>query len=186
MQRNEIRQTVNEQFFQSLSESGTQITALPQDQLKAIVDSMADAMFAAIAAVEDEQSSVPADVTAMSARAIEGEDDDVEETELWRGRPYFSIGTIYVLTTQRIRIIKGVVGKRIDDIELVRIRDIRVKQHMGERMMAVGDITILSNDQSSPETILQNIKQPIEVHDMIRKAMMAEKKRRGFAYREEM
>ncbi|MCB0061696.1 MAG: PH domain-containing protein [Caldilineaceae bacterium] len=186
MQRDEIRQTVSTQFFESLAESGTQITALPQDQLKAVVEAMGDAMFAAIAAVEDEQSGVPADVMAMSSRAIEGEEEDVEETELWRGRPYFSIGTIYVLTTQRIRIIKGVVGKRIDDVELVRIRDIRVKQHVGERMLAVGDVTILSNDQSNPETVLQNIKQPVEVHDMIRKAMLAEKKRRGFAYREEM
>lgn len=184
MQQDAVRQIVSTQFYQSLAETGTQVTAVPEDQLRAIVNSMADGVFAAIAAVEDEEMAAPRG--AMAAHNNGGEYEEMEETELWRGRPYLTIGTIYVLTTQRVRILKGVLGKRVDDVELVRIRDIRVKQHPGERMFGLGDITILSNDQSNPETILHNVKQPLEVHDMIRKAMLAEKQRRGFSYREEM
>lgn len=187
MQREEIRQTVSTQFFQSLSENGIQITAVPQDQLKAIVDSMADAMFAAIAAVEDEQMGMPASRSAsVPAYATEGELEEVEETQLWRGRPYMTIGTVYEITTQRIRIIKGVLGNRIEEVELVRVRDTKVKQHMGERMLDIGDITVLSNDPSMPELILHNVKNPIEVREMIRKATIDEKNRRGLRYREEM
>jgi len=187
MQRDEVRQTVSTQFFQSLSESGTQITALPPEQLKAIVDSMADAMFSAIAAVEDEQSAIPASRSMTTpAYATEGALEEVEETHVWRGRPYLTIGTVYEITTQRIRIIRGVLGNRIEEVELVRVRDTKVKQHMGERMLDVGDITVISNDPSSPEITLNNVKNPIEVREMIRKAMMDEKNRRGLRYREEM
>jgi hypothetical protein len=187
MQREEVRQTVSTQFFQSLSESGTQITALPQDQLKAIVDAMADAVFSAIAAVEDEQMTMPASrAAAVPAYATEGELEEVEETQIWRGRPYMTIGTIYEITNQRIRVIKGVLGNRIEEVELVRVRDTKYKQHLGERMLDVGDITIISNDPSMPELVLHNVKNPIEVREMIRKATMEEKNRRGLRYREEM
>lgn len=187
MQRDEVRQAMSAQFFDSLASSGTQITALPQDQLKAIIDSMADAVFAAIAAVEDDQMSMPASRSAaIPAYATEGELEEVEEVQLWRGRPYMTIGTIYEITNQRIRVIKGVLGNRIEEVELVRVRDTKYKQHLGERMLDVGDITVLSNDPSMPELVLHNVKNPIEVREMIRKAMMDEKNRRGLRYREEM
>ncbi len=187
MQRDEVRQVVSTQFFQSLAETGTQITAVPQDQLKAFVDSMADAVFAAIAAVEDEQTGMPAGRSAATpAYATEGELEEVEETQIWRGRPYLTIGTVYEITTQRIRVIKGVLGNRIEEIELVRVRDTKFKQHLGERMLDVGDITIISNDPSMPELVMHNVKNPVEVREMIRKATLAEKDRRGLRYREEM
>ncbi len=187
MQRDEVRQAVSTQFFQSLAEAGTQITALPQDQLQAIVNAMADSVFAAIAAVEDENIGVPMGRSAATPMYNSEEPmEEVEEVQIWRGRPYLTVGTIYELTTQRIRVIKGILGNRIEEVELVRVRDTKYKQHLGERMLDVGDITIISNDPSMPELTLHNVKNPIEVREMIRKAMMEEKNRRGLRYREEM
>jgi len=112
--------------------------------------------------------------------------EEVEEVQIWRGRPYMTVGTIYELTTQRIRIIKGILGNRIEEVELVRVRDTKYKQHLGERMLDVGDITVISTDPTTPELVLNNIKNPIEVREMIRKATIDEKNRRGLRYREEM
>ncbi len=187
MQRDEIRQLVSSEFQRSLAETGVQITALPANQLQAIVSAMADSVFAAIAAVEDEDADVPT----YAPRTINplGEDtmtQDVPEQQLWRGRPYLTIGTIYEITSQRIRVLRGVFGNHIDEVELVRVRDTTVKQHMGERMLDVGDITILSNDPSHPELVLNNVKNPIEVRELIRNAVNKEKERRGLRYREDM
>ena len=112
--------------------------------------------------------------------------EEVEEVQIWRGRPYMTVGTIYELTTQRIRVIKGILGNRIEEVELVRVRDTKYKQHLGERMLDVGDITVISNDPTTPELTLHNVKNPIEVREMIRKATIDEKNRRGLRYREEM
>ncbi|MEZ4726774.1 MAG: PH domain-containing protein [Caldilineaceae bacterium] len=184
MQRDEVRRVMTSEFQRSLAESGTQITAVPQNQLQAIVNAMADGVFAAIAAVEDEEMHM-----AAPARSTLGEPmmtEDAPEQQLWRGRPYLTIGTVYEVTTQRIRVIKGLLGNHIDEVELVRVRDTRVKQHVGERMLDVGDITILSNDPSNPELVLNNVKNPIEVRELIRNAVIKEKERRGLRYREDM
>jgi len=187
MQRDEIRKIVSSEFQRSLAETGTQITALPPNQLQAIVGAMADSMFAAIAAVEDEEVRMPAFANSMAgAGGEQAMTPEAPEQQLWRGRPYLTVGTVYEITSQRVRIIKGLLGNHIDEVELVRVRDTRVKQHVGERMLDVGDITIISNDPSNPEIVLNNVKNPLEVRELIRNAVNKEKERRGLRYREDM
>ncbi|MBX3014228.1 MAG: PH domain-containing protein [Caldilineaceae bacterium] len=187
MQRDEIRNIVNAEFQRSLAESGTQITALPPNQLQALAGALADSVFAAIAAVEDEETSLaPLPHNLVRPTGEPEMTQDVPEQKLWRGRPYLTIGTIYEITSQRIRVIKGVFGNHIDEVELIRVRDTSVKQHLGERMLDVGDITILSNDPSHPELVLNNVKNPLEVRELIRGAVNKEKDRRGLRYREDM
>lgn len=191
MQRDEIRKIVSAEFQRSLAETGTQVTAIPANQLDAIVGAMADSVFAAIAAVEDEDFGQPAVASraAMPAAISAGGSEmteSVPEQQLWRGRPYLTVGTVYEITSQRIRVIKGLLGNTIDEVELVRVRDTRIKQHLGERMLDVGDITIMSTDPTNPELVLNNVKNPMEVRELIRNAVIKEKDRRGLRYREDM
>ena len=74
MQRDDVRKVVTAQFYQSLSESGVQISAIPQNQLQAVVNSLADGVFAALAALEA-NSDTPAPVAAAAlAASSSGED----------------------------------------------------------------------------------------------------------------
>ena len=206
MQRDEIRKVVAEQFYNSLTASGVQITAIPSGQLRAMVDAMADSIFAVIAAVEMEgDQPIPTPVapatTATPAAIppkytltpnpdepgpINPAGDTAEERRIWHGRPYLTIGTRYELTTQRLRIYRGILGNQIEEIELIRVKDSRVKQHMGERMLNIGDVSIFSADPSTPEIVLENVHDPIQVRELLRKAVMDEKARRGLYYREDI
>jgi len=192
MQRDEVRKTVTAQFYQSLSESGVEITAIPQSQLQAVVNALADGVFAALAAVDAESDTMVNSNLVASRSASPAQMDEpqvlgeVEETMLWRGRPYLTIGTVYELTTQRLRIIRGILGNQVEEIELIRVRDTRIKQHLGERALNVGDVTILSNDTTAPEIILNNVNDPLAVRELVRKAVQAEKERRGLRYREDV
>lgn len=179
MNRQEVRNVVTSQFYQSLADSGVTVDAVPQAQLQAVVNALADGVFAALDSLESEGDRA---ITPAAAN----DDPAAEETLLWTGRPYLSIGIRYELTTQRIRVIRGLLGRSIEEIELVRLRDTSVRQHMGERMLNVGDVTIVSNDPSNPEYTLHNITNPADVREMIRRATMTEKQRRGLHYREEM
>ena len=187
-----MHQVITARFYQSLAQSDVEITAIPQPQLQAIVNALADGVLAALDAgpgtaplllsgSEAEQPFVEAE---RPAAAIE---DHLETEELlWSGRPYLSIGVRYELTTQRVRLVRGLLGRNYNEIELVRVRDTSVAQHVGERALNVGDVTIVSNDPSHPEFTLHNVKKPMEVREMIRKATLQEKQRRGLLYREEM
>ncbi|MBX3002130.1 MAG: PH domain-containing protein [Caldilineaceae bacterium] len=180
MLKEDLQRKITARFYQSLAASGVEITAIPQNQLHAIVNALADGLIEAID-VLDEDAQIPA-----QAEARPSDNNDVEETVIWTGKPYLSIGVHYELTTQRLRVIRGLLGRSVEEVELVRIRDTSVTQHMGERMLDVGDIEIVSNDPSHPLFKLHNVKKANDVREIIRKAVMTERSRRGFAYREEM
>jgi hypothetical protein len=191
MQRDEIRKTVTAQFYQSLSESGVQVTAIPQNQLQAIVNGLADGVFAALAAVDAAHDTLAGNnitgvTRAANAQAAPQDAVPHQEQLLWRGRPYLTLGTVYELTTQRIRVLRGMLTNNVDEIELIRVHDTEVKQHVGERILNVGDIVIFSDDNTSPELQLDNVQNPVEVRELIRKAVLEERTRRGLTYREVM
>ena len=189
MDEQQVRQVVTARFYQSLSDSDVEISAIPQAQLQAIVNALADGLFAALDAMESEaeQSAAAAGAPAPTTHLAGAGADDAETEELiWTGRPYLSIGIRYELTTQRLRLIRGLLGRSYHEIELVRVRDTSVNQHLGERALNVGDVAIVSNDPSHPEVTLHNVKNPMELREMIRKATIREKERRGLHFREEM
>lgn len=187
MQRDQVRDAVTQQFFQSLQDQGVEISAIPRPQLEALTKAIADSVFTVLASLERESDE-------YASRPLAEEDEipqklpepSAEEVLLWRGRPFLTIGTRYEITSQRIRIFRGILGNIIEEIELIRVRDTRLTQHMGERMINVGDVGVLSGDPSTPEIMLHNVRRPIEVRELIRKAVMAEKKRRGFYFREDI
>jgi hypothetical protein len=179
MLKEDLQQKITARFYQSLAASGVEITAIPQNQLHAIVNALADGLIEAIDVLDDEADAPVPDLE----RPVNAGD---AEEPIWTGKPYLSIGIHYELTSQRLRVIRGLLGRSVEEVELVRIRDTSVTQHMGERALNVGDIEIVSNDPSHPIFKLHNVRKANEVREMIRKAVMAERNRRGFAYREEM
>ena len=194
MNEQTVRQVVTARFYESLAQSGVEVTSIPQPQLQAIVNALADGVFAALDAMETEadhsiaetnsRSAGPEELQTTSPAPIGGHLE--KEELLWSGRPYLSIGVRYELTTQRVRLIRGLLGRSYHEIELVRVRDTSVTQHLGERALNVGDVTIASTDPSHPQFTLHNVKDPMEVREMIRKATMREKQRSGLHYREEL
>lgn len=195
MNEQTVRQVVTARFYESLAQSSVEVTAIPQPQLQAIVNALADGVFAALDAMETEadhpfaaavtRSDDNTDAHAPDTSIPIAEPGETEEL-LWSGRPYLSIGVRYELTTQRVRLIRGLLGRSYHEIELVRVRDTSVTQHLGERALNVGDITIASTDPSHPEFTLHNVKDPMEVRELIRKATNQEKQRQGLHYREEL
>jgi len=91
-----------------------------------------------------------------------------------------------VLTTERVRIYRGLIGRNIDDIELVRLQDIDFTQNAGERIFGIGDIHLRGADPSTPEVTLRNVHQPEEVRELIRRAWLDARKRYGVSFREQM
>ena len=77
-------------------------------------------------------------------------------------------------------------GKDREDIELVRVQDIDQKQGIAERVINIGDIFVCSHDPSDPQVVLRNVADPLEVHEIIRRAVLEARKKYRLYYREEM
>ncbi len=160
--------------WQAIAQSGVDLSSVPRDQQDRLVAAIADNLLPAVNQMLDE-------VAPQVSAEVSG-----DERILWEGRPFLSITERYVLTTERVRIYRGLIGRSVDDIELVRLQDIDFTQNAGERILGIGDIHLRSADVSTPETTLRNVHQPEEVRELIRRAWLDARRRYGVSFREQM
>lgn len=113
------------------------------------------------------------------------------ERVIWAGRPSklwsprMALTNRYKLSTQRLMIEVGFIGRKTEEIDLFRVNDVGVKQNPFERIARIGDIFLASADSSSPTKYLHNVKQPDRVKDLLREASRQERHRRRVLLREE-
>lgn len=77
----------------------------------------------------------------------------------------------YKLTSQRLRLERGVLTKTIDEVELYRIKDTQLNQTLIDRMLGIGTIEVLSSDETNPRLYLPKIPRPAEVRELLRGAV---------------
>jgi hypothetical protein len=166
--------------WQAVGQSGVDLSSLPRDQQEKLVATIADGVLLAVDDLLNEIGSADRSAGQGATTGAEG------EQVLWEGRPFLSLVEHYQITTERVRIHKGMIGKDVEDVELIRLQDIDHSQNLSERMFNIGDITLRSADASRPEVILRNIANPAQVHEVLRRAWLDARKRYGIQFREQM
>ncbi|HVE38817.1 MAG TPA: PH domain-containing protein [Planctomycetota bacterium] len=79
------------------------------------------------------------------------------------------MSTRYRLTTHRLFKETGILSRNLNEIELVRVDDVAVRQNVIQRIFNVGVVTVIApHDQTEPRLELVGIENPIEVKEMIR------------------
>lgn len=136
--------------------------------------------------------SVEANITANAQTSS----DSMQEITLWEGQPDGLMDkaktaakvntTYYTITNQRVIVKSGLIGKNQEEIELYKIQDYKVSQSISERLLNIGDLTIISSDSSAPTIVLNNIKNPNDVKETLRKAVLDRKKEMNVTYRDIM
>jgi membrane protein YdbS with pleckstrin-like domain len=85
----------------------------------------------------------------------------------------------YVVTTQRVRIVSGLLNKDIQEVELFRVKDTMVHQRFFQRLFGLGTITILSGDAHNPQLVLRGIPHAVDLRERLRQEVMALRQRYG-------
>ena len=94
--------------------------------------------------------------------------------------PYALVKTIrYRITNYRIDYEHGLVSKTIDTLELWHVDDIHFRQSLIDRIFAVGTITVISNDNTTPKLPLHGLPRPRELFDQLKQRVIAVKRMRG-------
>ena len=101
---------------------------------------------------------------------------------LWKDRKrYFGLPlsfTRYSLSDDRLFISVGFLNIKDDEILLYRVRDIDTSRSLWQRIFGVGTVTVISSDKTMPTLVLQNVKDPIFVKELIHKQVEEMKIRR--------
>ena len=178
----EMRAKVKAGIWQAIAQSGVDTSSLPQANMDRLVGAITEGV---LKEMDDFLSQASGQPAAVAKSSVDDDDDDVEKV-LWEGRPFLSLSVHYRITNERVRITEGMLGKDREDIELVRVQDIDMTQGLTERMLGIGDIHIRSHDRSNPDITLNNVSNPTEVHEILRRAVLKARKKYNVSFREEM
>ncbi len=81
------------------------------------------------------------------------------------------VRTRYRLTDQRLFIERGVFSQTIDQIELIRVDDVRVRKKFVDRLLGLGSVELLTTDTSDAHLVIVGIRTPEKIAEHIRTRM---------------
>jgi len=76
--------------------------------------------------------------------------------------------THYKLTNERFEITTGVASRRIEQLELYRVKDLSVEEPLLLRMVGLGNLIVHSSDRSLPTLVLRGIRECTNLRDQVR------------------
>jgi hypothetical protein len=90
-----------------------------------------------------------------------------------------SVSTRYHITTQRIRVERGLLSKTKENVELFRIDHFDLHKPLGMRMLGHAILHLRSSDTSFPSVILYGIPDLEALSETLRECALRERKRRA-------
>ena len=78
------------------------------------------------------------------------------------------LNTEYRLFQDSLEVESGIVSRRIENIQLFRVRDLGLEQSMLNRLAGVGDVIVTSTDQSAPHFRLRGVEDPRALYQRLR------------------
>lgn len=102
-------------------------------------------------------------------------------TYIWQDRKRTFLGlplsfTKYMLSEDRLFVEKGFLNSELNEEQLYRIRDVKVTRSLGQRLFGLGTVTVFA---SGDETVLESIKDPIEVKEEIVRLVEEARRKHG-------
>jgi len=73
----------------------------------------------------------------------------------------------YRLTTRRLFVTTGLFHRRVDQVELVRVKDLYIRENVLGKWLGVGNVVLISSEQTLPKALLLGIDEPRRVMDLI-------------------
>lgn len=86
--------------------------------------------------------------------------------------------TGYELTTQRLKIHRGILNRRLEEVELYRIKDYVMERPLLLRLVGLGHISLVASDASTHSVKLEAVPRVEWLREQLRNAVQAERDRK--------
>ena len=107
-----------------------------------------------------------------------------QDRKRWLGMPLTF--TRYGLSEDRLFQSVGFLNIKDEELLLYRVRDIDTSRSLWQRIFGVGTVLVMSSDKSTPTLELKNIKNPMDVKELLHKQVEEMKIRRRVRFGEIM
>lgn len=85
----------------------------------------------------------------------------------------------YRIDDTRVEVERGLVRRKVDNLDLWRVKDIRFRQGVFQRMLGLGDVELDSTDVSDETLVLRGLPDGRRIYDQLRDSIDAARKARG-------
>jgi hypothetical protein len=92
--------------------------------------------------------------------------------------------TCYEVTADRIEWSRGLIGKKVDNIDMFRVIDIQLNKTMFDCIFAIGTVTIMTTDKSDPTFHFRKIRKCRALYEAIKTASIGADRRNNVMHLE--
>ena len=85
----------------------------------------------------------------------------------------------YIITRKLVERENGLVMRRVDSLDLARVKDVELTQSLLDRTLNIGTIELISADRLNPDMRIEAIPDPRPIYHQLRDAVIAINQRRG-------
>jgi len=80
--------------------------------------------------------------------------------------------TYYEVTPARIEWARGIFDKKVDNLDMFRIVDLKLRRTAFDSMLGIGTVVLITTDKTDPEFTFEKVRDPRQLYDAIKKASL--------------
>lgn len=88
----------------------------------------------------------------------------------------------YEISPDRIEYARGIFSRKIDNLDMFRVTDIKLHRSLLDCLVGVGSVTLVTKDETDPFFDFEKIARPKELYDLIKKSSLAADRKQGVVH----
>ena len=92
--------------------------------------------------------------------------------------------TYYQVSSDRIEFSRGIFDRRVDNIDMFRVLDLKLRRTLLDCLLGIGSVTLITNDQTDPEFEFDKIRNSKKLYNIIKKTSLEADAKRGVVHLE--
>ena len=80
--------------------------------------------------------------------------------------------THYEVSAERIEWSRGIFDRRVDNLDMFRVIDLRLRRSLLDCIFGIGTVTLITTDKTDPEFTFEKIRNSRRLYDVIKKASL--------------
>lgn len=90
----------------------------------------------------------------------------------------------YEVSGDRIEFSRGIVDRRVDNIDMFRVVDLKLRRNIFDCIFGVGTVALITTDKSDPEFVFEKVHDSRTLYDVIKKASLEADRKTGVVHLE--
>ena len=90
----------------------------------------------------------------------------------------------YEVSSDRIEWSRGILDRRVDNIDMFRVVDLKMRRSLLDCIFGVGTVALITTDKTDPEFVFEKIRDSRHLYDTIKKASLEADRKTGVVHLE--